>query len=391
MNNGMPDVGAPTTPPPVTLSHTSTQQWQSFEIRMRHRRAARCVIRAEVALEAGFEEDARTALDEARRLNAESPDIDTMRAAVVARLAATAAERRVRQRMRAARVTAAALLLLTVGGGAFWASRSTPASEVPRAVQIETRSVVAVPATSEQEAPALSGETPAPITEPAAPSATATTGTGDGRVTRDDVPAVAAARAPEPRLEKRVPESTPAPRPAADREPVDIGPPVKVEPAVLRLAPAPSLPDRLTPPLAPPPLTAPVNGLVETLPTANVPTETREALAEAPPPAEEPRVRAVLARYESAYSGLDASAAQAVWPGVDGRSLARAFEGLESQRVSLGRCSVAVEGATARASCTGNVTWTPKVGSGNQTQARQWRFELGQANGGWRITRAEVK
>ena len=103
-------------------------------------------------------------------------------------------------------------------------------------------------------------------------------------------------------------------------------------------------------------------------------------------------MRAVLARYESAYSELNASGAQAVWPGVDERSLTRAFESLESQRVTLGRCSVALDGGTiARAECRGNVTYTPKVGGGVQTQARQWRFELANTNGNWQITRAEAR
>jgi hypothetical protein len=102
-------------------------------------------------------------------------------------------------------------------------------------------------------------------------------------------------------------------------------------------------------------------------------------------------VRAVLARYEAAYSGLDAAAARAVWPGVDERALARAFDGLQSQRLSLGRCDVLVTGLTARADCAGSASWTPKVGGGGRTQARRWRFELQNAGTGWLITRAEAR
>jgi hypothetical protein len=43
-------------------------------------------------------------------------------------------------------------------------------------------------------------------------------------------------------------------------------------------------------------------------------------------------VRATLGRYESAYSDLNTAAAHAVWPGVDERALARAFDSLSSQR-----------------------------------------------------------
>lgn len=43
----------------VLQSHTASQQWQSFEIRMRRKRVDRCVLRAAVAIDAGILEDAR--------------------------------------------------------------------------------------------------------------------------------------------------------------------------------------------------------------------------------------------------------------------------------------------------------------------------------------------
>ena len=106
---------------------------------------------------------------------------------------------------------------------------------------------------------------------------------------------------------------------------------------------------------------------------------------------ESARILGVLSRYESAYSALNVSAAQAVWPAVNARSLSRAFEGLESQRLSLGQCSLAIEGPTARANCNGTATWTPKIGGGTTTQARHWRFELKNAAGQWQIVRAEAR
>jgi hypothetical protein len=101
-------------------------------------------------------------------------------------------------------------------------------------------------------------------------------------------------------------------------------------------------------------------------------------------------VRSVLSRFEAAYSGLDASAAHAVYPGVDQDKLARAFNGLESQNVSLGPCDVTVEGSVARAECVGSATWTPKVGSG-RTEARRWAFDLKNASGLWQIVRTDVR
>ena len=102
-------------------------------------------------------------------------------------------------------------------------------------------------------------------------------------------------------------------------------------------------------------------------------------------------VRAALARYEAAYSGLNVSAARAVWPAVDARALARAFNGLSSQRVALDRCDVTVSGATAHAACSGSAEWTPKVGGGQRRQNRLWAFELANAAGAWQIVRADAR
>lgn len=102
-------------------------------------------------------------------------------------------------------------------------------------------------------------------------------------------------------------------------------------------------------------------------------------------------VRATLARYAAAFSDLDKAAAHAVWPGVDQRALGRAFDGLASQRVTLGTCEVGVNGQTSRAICTGSATWTPKVGGGRQTKARVWTFDLRRADSGWQIVTVDTR
>src|SRR5690242_2712132 len=66
----------------TAMSHTKTGEWKSFEIRMRHRRAERLVLRAEAAADAGRIEDARACLTEARAL---APSLGGI-AAVEARL-----------------------------------------------------------------------------------------------------------------------------------------------------------------------------------------------------------------------------------------------------------------------------------------------------------------
>src|SRR5687767_3542429 len=65
--------------PGVLQTHTATEQWQSFEIRMRRRRVERCVLRASVAIEAGVLEDAREALEEVQRLDPYEPALGTLR------------------------------------------------------------------------------------------------------------------------------------------------------------------------------------------------------------------------------------------------------------------------------------------------------------------------
>jgi hypothetical protein len=68
----------------VLQTHTATQQWQSFEIRMRRRRIDRCVLRAAVAIDAGVLEDAREALEEVERLDPHEPAIEPLRAKLAA-------------------------------------------------------------------------------------------------------------------------------------------------------------------------------------------------------------------------------------------------------------------------------------------------------------------
>lgn len=102
-------------------------------------------------------------------------------------------------------------------------------------------------------------------------------------------------------------------------------------------------------------------------------------------------VRAVLQKYESAYSSLDAAAASDIWPGVDRGALSRAFDGLARQQVSLGSCDVAVKGSAATVTCSGSATWQPKIGGGIRTEPRQWSFDLRKMNGAWRIERALAK
>jgi hypothetical protein len=165
-------------------------------------------------------------------------------------------------------------------------------------------------------------------------------------------------------------------------------------PAPARLEPLTALPETAVP--ASPRVVAGAEGIA----APDAAARSAAALTSLPsPPAPEPaparsdeqNVRAVLGRYESAYSRLDAAAAASVWPGVNQRALANAFDGLAGQTISLGQCDIRVAGTTARAECSGNARWTPKVGGGAQSAQRQWRFELRNAGGNWLITQATTR
>jgi hypothetical protein len=327
---------------------------------MRRRRAERCLLRADAALTAGVREDAEAALTEARRLDPSSPGLLELEQRFSHSPAAEEVVSRPRTVSRLLKVAAGGAVLL-LGAALAWRSsgpepntiaapapvRGDMVLSVPRDV-VSVRHTTVVPfihASDLASANRTAVEaTPAePDPESAAPIASP--------------PAVAVAPALQVTdLESNVPLGTPTPPPempiARNAEP----PSPPVVPAMRSPEPAPAV-----------------------------------SAASVPPPVDEGlRVRSVLQRYEAAYSGLNASAAHDVWPGVDQRALARAFEGLESQRLSLGRCDVTVEGSIARAECAGSATWTPKVGSG-RTEQRQWAFDLRNASGLWQIVRAEVR
>lgn len=168
-----------------------------------------------------------------------------------------------------------------------------------------------------------------------------------------------------------------------------------VTPPVNALA-SPRAADPVAPPIAEPASPRPREpAALSPIPPAAAPARTLAAPAatggSTAAASAEQGVRATLSRYEAAYSGLDAGAASAVWPSVDRRALARAFEDLQNQSVSLSKCDVKVNGASAQADCTGSARWTPKVGSGTQTASRRWRFELRDTGGTWIITQATVR
>jgi hypothetical protein len=100
----------------------------------------------------------------------------------------------------------------------------------------------------------------------------------------------------------------------------------------------------------------------------------------------------VLGRYRSALETLNAGAAAAVWPTVNEKTLAKAFEALESHAVSFDRCQIEVFSVLAEAACSGRVRYVPKVGSQTpRDEPRRWRFSLRKAGGGWQIDSVDAR
>lgn len=206
---------------------------------------------------------------------------------------------------------------------------------------------------------------------------------------------------PPQRIEPTPRRTEPAP---ARSEPTDS----RIESTLARSEPTTGRVDPVPAPSAPPPLpevtsalppkTAPERSMAPP-PTVAAPAPATPATPSgseaAPPPrpavADDAGVRSTLARYESAYSRLDVDGAGAVWPGLDRRALARAFDGLSAQRIDLGTCDVRILAEAAMAECHGSATWTPKVGGGSHTQQRRWQFRLRQAASGWQIVSATVR
>jgi len=160
-------------------------------------------------------------------------------------------------------------------------------------------------------------------------------------------------------------------------------PPVIQGRQVVMAAVAP--PDRRSDPPTRERVAASVPAPPSTVPAADIPM--REPVRE-----EESRVEAVLRQYARAYGNLDATAARDVWPSVDQRALARAFDSLRSQQLSLQDCQIDVDGSKANASCRGQAQYVGKVGSGEpRIEPRTWRFELRRDGDVWKIANAEAR
>ena len=121
----MQDRSVSSVPSPPSPSHTSTDQWQSFESRMRQRRANRCLLKAEMALQAGLIDVARRACADTREMDPTLPAL----AALEQNIAALPA----RRRYRGFAAVAACLTALALTASLAWVRRSPPPHRHARA------------------------------------------------------------------------------------------------------------------------------------------------------------------------------------------------------------------------------------------------------------------
>jgi hypothetical protein len=414
----------------MTEGHPGSAGWAAFEARMRDRRFSRCIEHATTGLQTGAMEEVRDALDEARILRPDAPEIAELESRIAALPSPSAvllASNMSVQEPPAGwlRVIGAMCVLVLLFGlfgfGLAQLYLNAPTTLLTdagtqnphAAVAPNTSSTTRPLAPDSRSTPSGSGRTsgttpdggatttPAPQHEPK-PEAlretveprvvgTSSPPSRDGRDTRVETPKradePAASTLSAPRLDRSpTPPSVPSEPERWTHPPYAAAPPPAV-PAVSVSEAAP-----VTDPVLP--LESPVLSPSAAPPRA-VPASTasasRETAAVMTREGESAQIRMLLSRYETAYNRLDAAAASSLWPGIDRAALDRAFKGLISQRVSLGLCDITVIGDIGGASCAGKARWEPRVGGGLQTADRYWTFNLRKSTEGWRIEQIRVR
>ena len=348
-------------------------------MRMRNRRAERCLQRAHAALDAGLINDSVEAFEEAQQLNPAGAGVQEF----AQRLNSAKAPVPPVPERRLARYAAIAGILMVLSGLTAWwtlhrSGGGQEASQSHADVSLET----AAPANELPSLPLPTARDPeipeAPATPPV-PAESRKVAVASLTAAKEPEPTVVPPPRPEARSIGTVGLEVTAPKPDAAPLPRETAPPTPDPLPTTELVLPPSSTVPSAPPAPPlPPINSRAAATVPVSPAASAPDQ-RAA------------IRTTLGRYEAAYSELNVSAVQAVWPAIDQRALSRAFSSLASQRVSLENCNVDVTGGTARANCSGTAAWTPKVGGGLHTTARNWVFELTQSEGSWHIVRVQAR
>lgn len=318
---------------------------------------------ARTAIQLGRVKDAASAIDEIVELDRNLPELAELTAAFHnLRLTSDGPHR--------GPWVAAATVFIGVVLGASWLQDSRALLSHPMS------DVAALVTPIASVTPALSADTLEP--EPIAVAAT----TGERSMVRTE-PVILTGTAPAP---------TPAvmETPAVARAAI-VTPPPATMPAVMPVAAAAALPP--PPPVAEATLPPPsYTAAPAPVPTDATPTASAAALVPPQMGDDEGLVKQALQRYRTAYEGLDAHSAQAVYPAVNQVALARAFDGLSSQTLTFETCSVQLRGDAANATCRGSAKYVPKIGSREpRTEPRVWSFTLRRAGTEWKIDTARAE
>ena len=336
----------------------STEGYARFEERARRRRIERRAEAARAAIAGGHLREAKSAIDEIRALDPNASEIVALSAAMTASRRTVAGERSV---WHLGPQLAAAAAFATIVLAAPWVEKPQGLLSYPITI------VTALVSTAQ----------PAPLTASEAETAT------DGPV---------ALGADSTGDESTVPVDT---RPRSSTVKLaEFAPPVST-------IPPPTMATRPAPTPVPPSLPAPANVAASLPPPSAVPPPPPVAASPLPAAAEpavvearldDDGVRKTLLEYKSAYEALDARSARAVWPVVNERALARAFDGLESQHLMFDACDIQVNGAAAAATCRGTARYVAKIGSREpRTEPRVWNFTLKKSGQDWKIESARAE
>jgi len=339
-----PDAAAPA----VDARPVATEGYAKFEQRARRRRVDRRIEAARQAIEHKHLKHAAAALDEVIELDPNLPELLELTSQFDQLRRSSAAVGH-----RGPWLVAAAVFGATVFG-ASWLQDSSP---------LFSRSIIGT-------APLLAAPT-APVSVATADEPVATSGMMPAPPRAVKTAAIPEVVAPAEPPAVHTVAAAAIMRPAA-------------EPIADLSAPAPAAPQAAPPPIVAPP--RPVQDSTVAAPvTLPMPPKVESVDQSA-------MVRQTLQRYRSAYDGLDASSAHAVWPAVNQVALARAFEGLESQTLTFNACDVRVRGEAATATCQGSASYVPKIGNRQpRTEARTWNFTLHKAGDDWTIDSARAE
>jgi hypothetical protein len=387
-------------------SGVNEQSWLGFEQRIQERRFQALLESMNHAIARGEAIDARVALEEARELRPEAPELAVIeeRLASIPILAASEPAGSIFK----SRTFGAVMLLLVGVTLVITLERLRSADPQPPVAAVVTvpESATAIPvAPIPVTAPSQPEQVPVTIVPPPAADQLATPeaiGTsGMDRAIRSTPPPVmrqpsfrAASTAAPAALE---PRPQPQPQPFGGETPDDFvfTPPPAPRPqnaGSSAVAAGAQQVAAIAPSAAGPRPSSPAGNAGNAGNAALAASSAASAIAPRLTSGDQTRVADVLNQYARAYGQLDAVAAREVWPTVNERALARAFAGLSSQDVAFDDCEIDVRGAKANASCRGKASYVGKIGSGEQrTEARTWRFELRRDGEAWKIENAEAR